>query len=563
MPLSSARHVMLASGEWSPPPPHVFEGAEFVLKNPYCLIASEMGCMKTAQVIAGAQLLAEAGIIDTVLVLAPASVRPVWVGELGQLFEQLWLPGRITEYHAKDRSWDFKEYPTPSGIRQAEGRPLRWVISNYEYVRRQVNLDALAHGLEGNVLLICDESSALKGYDSLQTKAAFRLRSIAKRVVLLNGTPIADNPGDLFSQANLMHPSILECRYITHFRSRYAVMGPVLGAGGRALVNPRTGRPLEGIKGWQHLDDLEQRLKPYVLRREAKELGIDFALPMVPHDVRLKDPTWKAYREMRDEMVVWLESGEVASARQAAVKSMRLSQITGGFIGGVEDDVVPLGDGPDAGREWDLADLLSAEGDPIPVVGDERPPAVNPGPRATVVEIGREKLDFLLDWQRDLLKKEPNLKLLVWFRFVAELRRYVEAAREFDHPVGAICGQSIFGAPLKVEREGALRLLHPRTAPEGPCSVAATGGTGAMGLNLTACNTVMEYSYDFSNLKKKQGDARVNRPGQTRMVRYYAMVAVGPRGQKTIDAHVLAERTGKGMLADATVAKWVAALKEE
>lgn len=605
----------------------------FTYERPYALLAHNMGGMKTAQAIIGAQLLAMAGTIKRVVVVTPASVRPVWVGELGQLFEQLWLPGRITEFHARDRVWEFTKYESHDGTHTADGPRLDWIVTNYEYIRRDKNLEDLFHYADTDTLLVLDESSAVKNYDSDQTKAVLTLRRRCGRVLLLNGMPIADNPGDLFAQANIMHPSILECRYITHFRARYAVMGTVVGGSGRALVNPRTGKPLMKIVGWQHLDDLTQRLAPFVLRREAAELGINFALPAVPIEVKLTPTTWRAYREMRDEMVIWLESGDVATAHMAAVRTIRLAQITSGFVGGVEHDPITDDSVGDSGGLWDLAggdggvcDLGTSGPHPGHVDGsgsetggiggtaggqragigeiaghgtgdvdatrnsdhhssphhDHGPMSTDfpsrggagglsdgqsPGdrihqPRPSLVEIGREKLDALLSWQEDLLSREPNLKLLVWFRFVPELRRYLAEAAKFGHPLGAVCGQPVFTS-IREDRENALRLLHPRTAPAGPATVAGIYGTGAMGLNFTACHTVVDASYDFSNFKKQQGDARVNRPGQTQMVRYYYLLAVGPRGQKTIDHHIMLERTGKADLANATVAGWVRALREE
>ena len=184
-----------------------------------------------------------------------------------------------------------------------------------------------------------------------------------------------------------------------------------------------------------------------------------------------------------------------------------------------------------------------------------------------MVEIGREKLDFTLAWHAELLKQDPSLKLLVWCRFVDELRRYLKEERlTFPSvPVGAACGQKVLDGvqSAKDERDLAMRMLHPKTAPIGACTVGATQGTGAMGLNFTACRTVLDVSYDFSPWKKQQGDARVNRRGQTGPVSFFYLIAVGPKGQKTIDHHIFAERTGKMKTNNMTTAGWVKLLTEK
>lgn len=537
-------------GFWSPPFPHVKTGVQWIIDHPYALLADDMGGAKSAQTIIAAQFLSELNIIDRVIVVAPASVRPVWSDkDFGQLREHLWLgkKNKISEYHARVRQWVHE--PECSG-------ELKWIITNYEYIRNEDNLATLLPYCGPKTLLVLDESSAVKGHKSNQTDACMILRWQTKkgrpilgaprcgRILELNGTPVAESPRDLFSQANLLHPDILECRYITHFQARYELRQPVKSHG-RTIM--RNNRVVQETVGFQNLDDLQRRMAPYVLRREAKDLGIDFALPPVGLTVMLTDKTWRVYREMRDEMVVWLKSS-VATASTAAVKSMRLAQITSGFVGGIEDvgvdQVVP---------DW-LDDVLDR-------------PRIDAPRGAPSVEVGREKLDFTLAWHADLLKRYPDLKLLTWCRFVPELRRYLYEERlTFPSiPVGAVCGQKVFEGEHghRAERDYALRLLHPKTAPSGPATVGATQGTGAMGLNFTACRTVLDMSYDFSPWKKKQGDARVNRPGQTGPVSFFYLIAVGPKNQRTIDHHIMMQRLGKTNINDWTMSQWVTALTEE
>lgn len=552
-------------GFWSPPLPHVKHGVEQIVTHPYFMLADDMGGMKTAQTIIAAQFMHDAGMIDRVIVIAPASVRPkVWFDEdLGQLREQVFEDKRnvVSEYHQKVKQWSH-------GPKDA--KELRWIVSNYEYVRNPTHLKTLLTYCGPKTLLVLDESSAVRTWNSAQTKACMKLRWVTGRkgyivqglarcgrVLLLTGTPVAESPLDMFAQGNLMHPSILECPFVTYYKARYAIQTPVLERG-KPMV--RYGKPVQTVADWTNLDDLQRRFAPYILRREAKDFGVDFALPPVGFDVPLTDETWKHYKAMRDEMVIWLKSG-VATAATAAVKSIRLSQITSGFVGGIEDpnvgdDVMIPGVTHDIdGERW----LTTAEY--LADKGGVRSAVLN-----RVQEIGREKLDFALAFQASLLTRYPDLKLLTWCRFVPELRRYLrEVSNKFGHAVGAACGAKVFEGEhsQKTEREMALRLLHPKTAPAGPATVGATQGTGALGLNFTACRTVLDMSYDFSSFKKKQGDARVNRPGQTGPVSFFYLVAVGPRGQRTIDHHVMLTRLGKMDVNDLTVSAWVKVLEEE
>lgn len=557
-------------GFWNPPPEHVKEGVRAIVAHPYFLLATEMGGMKSAQAIIAAQFLHDAGIIDRVIVIAPASVRStIWFDEgLSQLREQVFNDKRnvVSEYHQKVKQWSH-------GPKDA--KELRWIVTNYEYIRSH-HLKTLIPYCGPKTLLVLDESSAVRTWSSAQTKACMKLRWLTNRkgfviqgaarcgrVLLLNGTPVAESPLDMFSQGNMMHPSILACPYVTHYKARYAIQTIVRGSGGQALMNPRTGKPLEAVESWTNLDDLQRRFAPYVLRREAKDFGVDFALPPVGFDVPLTEETWKHYKAMRDEMVIWLKSG-VATAATAAVKSIRLSQITSGFVGGIEDpNVGPYQTGDTLDLPGSFLDGVTLQQGGAESLNQQSEHFRNASP---IQWVGREKLDFALAFQASLLARYPDLKLLTWCRFVPELRRYLlEVDSKFQHPIGAACGAKVFEGEhsQKSEREMALRLLHPKTAPAGPATVGATQGTGALGLNFTACRTVLDMSYDFSPWKKKQGDSRVNRPGQTGPVSFFYLVATGPKGQKTIDHHVMMTRLGKMNVNDLTVAAWVKVLEEE
>lgn len=563
-----------AGGFWSPPLDHVKVGVRMIVDNPYFLLADDMGGMKTAQAIISAQFLHDADVIDRVIVVAPASVRPkVWYDQdLGQLAEQTFDDKRntVSEFHNKIRQWT-------RGPKDA--RELKWIVTNYEYIRSVANLNILLQFCGPKTMLILDESSAVRGHDSWQTDACMRLRWLVTkkqtpilgkarcgRILELNGTPVAESPMDMFSQGNLMHPSILDCKYVSHFRARYAVQEPVLE---RGLPMVRYGKPVLSVAGWSTagIEDIQRRFKSYVLRREKKDFGIDWALPPVALEVVLTKDTWKHYTSMRDQMVVWLERGVVA-AHQAGVKSMRLAQITSGFLGGLEEanigglqpklehipDWMNERYGPGDNR-LDLVYLHSSD-DLLHVDADRRR-------RQEVVEVGREKLDFALTWHARLLERDKNLKLLTWCRFVPELRRYLEEVRKLTPLVGAACGSSVLGEGKKKEREDALRMLHPKSTQPGACTVGATQGTGALGLNFTACRTVLDMSYDFSPWKKEQGDSRVNRTGQTGPVSFFYLVAVGPKGQRTIDHHILLHRLGKINVNNFTTSAWIRLLKDE
>lgn len=502
-----------------PPFKHQIAGVEKLVSSPIVGLFDTMGLGKTKQIIDAAMFLACAGIIDRVIIICPASVRNVWFDpELGELQKHLWIGVSclITEYHSKLRKWEWFPQPNPQ---------VRWVITNYDFIRSKDRLAVLLKLCNQKTLLVLDESSAVKSWKALQTQSCKALRQRCGRVALLNGTPIANNPGDLYSQADIMHPTILGCKSYYHFRARYALMG---GWQGKVIV------------GWRDLPDLQNKLKPYVLRR-LKEDCIDLPpkLDSVIHTVPLDQPTWKTYKAMRDDMVAWLTETTVSAAQQAIVKAIRLSQITSGFIGGLEQQ----------------ADFLLEE-------GEEVPDWMKVEPRETFQPlqfIGQEKINFLLELFAELLEADPHLKLLVWCRFRPEVQRLYEMLSKIP---GLKLGR-IWGGQKRFEREEAIRLLDPRTMPPEPVVVIGTPASGSMGLNLTGAHTVVYLSNDYSLKTRLQSEDRVHRPGQIHSVSYFDIIASGPEGQKTIDHAIIKALKNKEDIANWTTSAWIQALKEE
>jgi SNF2 family DNA or RNA helicase len=519
--------------DWSncrlPPFDHQKVGVLKIINISAFGLFDEMGAGKTKQAIDAAQFLFTLGKIDRVLVVCPAAVRSVWFDpELGELQKHLWnnINSSVKEFHARTRTWT----KAING-----GRTLEWLVVNYEFIRseeRKVHLVTTFCG--PRTLLILDESSAVKNHKAKQTKAALALRRACARVVLLNGTPIANSPLDMFSQGNIMDPRILACQSFFHFRARYALMG---------------GYMQKQIKGWQNLEDMQRRFAPFVIRRLKKDcLDLPPRLPPVTLTARLTPETWHVYKQMRDDLVAFLEGGgaqQVSLAVVVIVKVLRLAQICSGILGGVQD-VESAGDRPD----WLPEPGQTAIGQTEAQRSSE----------PTVKLIGREKLDAFLEWYDEALNQDKNLKLITWVRFRPELHRVIS---EIKQRYPGIPVAAIYGGQKPEERQQTERFFNPLTAPSGPVFGIGTYGTGSMGLNFTAAHTNFNMSFDYALWKYEQSMARMDRPGQTHPISQFDLVAEGPNGQKTIEHNIIRSRNSKDDVATRTTSAWVQAIKEE
>lgn len=572
---------------------HQVTGVDRILATKAMLLADDMRLGKSKQIIDSACVLFERDELDYVIVVAPAPVRDVWFDtELGEIRKHMWedLPYQVVEHHRRTRVWtDPESLPSGPGT-----RILYWIVTNYEFIRSGLKrksggwsgprLQPLLQFASPRTMLVLDESSEVAHHDTLQTRACAALRQKCGRIVELNGTPIVETPEALFSQANLLDPRILDCKYVTQFRARYAIMGGF-------MVTTRFGQKVPTqILGWRHkpgkacaemhcevpqhipspvhspglgIEDLQERLAPYVLRRIKKDcLDLPPKLEPVTLTATLTPETWRLYRELQEDFVAWLDKGTAAVAAQAGVRAMRLAQLTSGFLGGLRDNEAACPECRGAGFNpaYTTGEQLTFQ-----VILDDDPDATDcRACRGTGLlslpipprEVGREKLDVLLHWVGQRLSEEPDMRMLVWTRFRPELDRIVRSL-----PSVGVLVREIRGGQKKDERRAGLRLMHPDTQYSGPAILVGTQQTGSVGLNLAGAHEVVYASNDYSLFIRRQSEDRPHGPGQRCPVSYHDIVAVGPEGQHTIDHIILAALRAKQDISTWVTSAWVSALR--
>jgi SNF2 family DNA or RNA helicase len=491
----------LSLGQYRLPPfEHQIRGVERLLEEPAFGLFDEMGLGKSKQAIDAACELFIRGVIDLVLVLTPAAaVRGVWLDQdYGEVVKHAWAPWVAYVYHHKGLVKVGQSQPQPPR--------LGFLVTNYEYIRRRVkvkrkwtyprvkDLEKLTKGRK--ILLVVDESSAVAYPKSAQTRAVYALRQFCHRVILLNGTPVSNNPLNIYSQFKIMDPRIFArateesdgCKSFTEFKTKYAILG-------------RFGQPVR----YQNMEDFQARTTPYCIRR-LKEDCLDLAPKLyTQREVALSTETWRIYREMRDEMVAWLDTGEASVARQAVVKVVRLAQITSGLLGGFEDD-----------------------------------------PEAKV--IGTEKVSFVHDLLNSLIEDEK--RLIVWSRFRKEQRLLFEKLAQHGHTT-----YRIYGGKPQAERDLAIGQISDHRNTQ-TAILLGQPKAGGIALNLTTAATAIYISTDYSLLTRKQSEDRIHRMGQVRPVTIVDILATGPNGQKTIDHGILRALKEKEDIATWTTSKW-------
>jgi SNF2 family DNA or RNA helicase len=486
---------------------HQKEGVTTLLREPAFLLLDDVGLGKSLQVVASICEAFRRGEIDTAIIVCPAFVRSVWASPdplLGEFAKHAWpsVPYEVHEFASRSR--------TLPPHREAS---LQVVVTNYEFLRvaerdkRPVSFPHLKTlsqwAAKRKAWLVADESWAVKSPTSKQSKAVYLLRQVCPRVTLLNGTPGA--PEELFTQFQILDSGILGVQNFYHFRAKYCVLGG----------------PFKKIVGYQNMEDFKARTARYAMRREAEDcLDLPEKLPPSTIEAQLTPQTWAVYTQMRDELLAWLESGDVSVAAQAGVRSLRLSQILAGFLGGFED-----------GEADDL--FKQAAG--------------------TTREVGREKLDAVLDY----LSAQRLHKVVVWTRFRPEAAR-MAAELSKVRPAYLLVGQQD-----PAERLAAQRAFAPGSDNTEAAALIGHPAAGGAGINLSGASTAVYASQGWSLKDRLQSEGRIHRPGQTKPTRFVDVVATGPQGQRTIDHAIVKALRQKNDVATWTAENWKQILSEE
>ncbi len=199
-------------------------------------------------------------------------------------------------------------------------------LVNYEAFGRMSKLAELFLKYPPDALF-CDESHKLKNTAAKQTKAVIKIADKAKYKFLLTGTPVLNNPMDIFGQFRVMLGGFPSGEYIDknffNFRSRFFFDK---NAGMPSHVHFPDWKPRPNA--YKELNSIISMHSMRVLKEEVLDLP-DFVeenlyVGMLPEQE-------KHYNEMRQDFLTYV--GDKACVADLAItKALRLQQIVSGYI---------------------------------------------------------------------------------------------------------------------------------------------------------------------------------------------------------------------------------------
>lgn len=237
--------------------PYQKEGIRFAAKAGKAIIADEMGLGKTIQAIGTAELLRKEGLIGSVLILCPTSLKYQWRSEIKKFTDaEVYV---IEGSHLKRK--------------EAYNRPEPYKIISYNSAANDIKI----LGSLQTDMLIMDEVQRLKNWNTQISRAARKIESDYS--VILSGTPLENKLDELYS--------IVE--FVDNFR-----LAPYYLFKEKHIIQDETGKVL----GYQNLNDIGKQLGDILIRRRKKDVKLQMPKRM---DKNLFVPMTKEQMAMHQE----------------------------------------------------------------------------------------------------------------------------------------------------------------------------------------------------------------------------------------------------------------------
>lgn len=190
-------------------------------------------------------------------------------------------------------------------------------IINRENVEWLINKSGYSFDFD---MVILDEMSSFKSYQSKRTKSLLKVRPFIKRIVGLTGTPSSNGLMDLWAQFRILDFGERLGRYITHYRNTYFVPDKRNGA----IVYSYKPQANAEERIYQAISDITISMKAHDYLKIPECVMSDVVVEMHEKEQSL-------YDTLKQEMVTQVKDVEI-DAVNAASLSNKLLQMSNGTV---------------------------------------------------------------------------------------------------------------------------------------------------------------------------------------------------------------------------------------
>ena len=307
----------------------------FIIEHPVAAVLLDCGLGKTVTSLTAINdLMFDYFDIHRVLVICPLRVGNVWANEIQHWEHLCLLQYSVAVGSESERLLALK---TQADIYIINRENVQWLIE-----KSGVSFDF--------DMVVVDELSSFKNYQSKRFKALMKARPKVKRMVGLTGTPSSNGLMDLFAEFKLLDMGARLGRFIGQYRNAY--FSP----------DKRNGQI---IYNYKPLPNAEQQIYDKISDITISMKSTDhLKMPEMistKYEMELSDSEKKKYEELKKDLILQLPDGEITAANAASLTG-KLSQMANGAVYSDDESILEIHQ-----RKLDaLEDIIeSANGKPV------------------------------------------------------------------------------------------------------------------------------------------------------------------------------------------------------
>ena len=318
--------------------PHDYQkyATEFIESHPIAAVILQMGLGKTVCTLTAIEhLMYDSFEVSKVLIVAPLRVAKVtWSDEIDKWDHLSHLTYSVAVGSEKERLSALKK---KADLYMINRENLQWLIEK--------------SGLPFDYdMVVLDELSSFKSWQSKRFRAFMKVRPKVQRVVGLTGTPSSNGLMDLFAEFKCLDMGERLGRFITQYRNAFFIPDRMNGQ----VVYSYKLRPFAEEEIYRRIGDITISMKA-LDHLKMPEL-IENRYP-----VYMDDGEKQQYESMKKDLILPYLENEAITAANAAALSGKLCQMANGAVYSDEGSVAHIHD-----RKLDaLEDIIEAAQGPI------------------------------------------------------------------------------------------------------------------------------------------------------------------------------------------------------
>jgi SNF2 family DNA or RNA helicase len=293
--------------------PHDYQAfcIDYIKDHPISALFLDMGLGKTAITLTALRdLMLDDLAVSKTLVIAPLRVaRDTWPAEVGKWDHLEHLDVSVIVGDMKHRTAALNHNALIYVINREN---VKWLVEYYEKNGMRWDFDCV----------VIDELSSFKNYQSQRFKWLRKVRPFVRRWIGLTGTPTSNGLMDLWAEIGILDGGERLGRFIGRFRESYfkpASMNP-----GTGVVFSYTPRP-----GAEEL--IYERISDIAISMKAMDYLDMPECVYVSHEVEMSKAERKLYDQLKTDLIIPLEDGDIDAANAASL-SNKLLQMANGAV---------------------------------------------------------------------------------------------------------------------------------------------------------------------------------------------------------------------------------------